>query len=27
VLGLVLNESGGQGGDAYNYEGYGYLAG
>jgi capsular exopolysaccharide synthesis family protein len=27
VLGLVLNESGSQGTDAYNYEGYGYLAG
>lgn len=27
VLGLVLNESGSQGADAYNYEGYGYLAG
>jgi capsular exopolysaccharide synthesis family protein len=27
VLGLVLNESGGEGPDAYNYEGYGYIAG
>ncbi|MGH9373348.1 MAG: CpsD/CapB family tyrosine-protein kinase [Vicinamibacterales bacterium] len=27
VLGLVLNESGGEGPDAYHYEGYGYLAG
>ncbi|MGH9310474.1 MAG: CpsD/CapB family tyrosine-protein kinase, partial [Vicinamibacterales bacterium] len=27
VLGLVLNESGSQGTDTYNYEGYGYLAG
>ena len=27
VLGLVLNESGSEGTDAYNYEGYGYLAG
>ena len=27
VLGLVLNESGGEGGDQYNYEGYGYIAG
>jgi len=27
VLGLVLNESGGTGGDEYGYEGYGYLAG
>jgi Mrp family chromosome partitioning ATPase len=27
VLGLVLNESGGEGTEAYNYEGYGYIAG
>jgi capsular exopolysaccharide synthesis family protein len=27
VLGLVLNESGSEGADTYNYEGYGYLAG
>jgi protein-tyrosine kinase len=27
VLGLVLNESGGEATDGYNYEGYGYLAG
>jgi capsular exopolysaccharide synthesis family protein len=27
VLGLVLNESGGEGTDASNYEGYGYIAG
>jgi Mrp family chromosome partitioning ATPase len=27
VLGLVLNESGGERGDTYNYEGYGYIAG
>ena len=27
VLGLVLNESGGESADTYNYEGYGYIAG
>ncbi len=27
VLGLVLNEAGGEGSDGYNYEGYGYIAG
>lgn len=27
VLGLVLNESGGEGTETYNYEGYGYIAG
>jgi Mrp family chromosome partitioning ATPase len=27
VLGLVLNESGGETAEGYNYEGYGYLAG
>jgi capsular exopolysaccharide synthesis family protein len=27
VLGLVLNESGGESSEAYNYEGYGYIAG
>ena len=27
VLGLVLNESGAEGTDSYNYEGYGYIAG
>jgi Mrp family chromosome partitioning ATPase len=27
VLGLVLNESGSEGSDTYNYEGYGYIAG
>jgi capsular exopolysaccharide synthesis family protein len=27
VLGLVLNEAGGEGTDDYNYEGYGYIAG
>jgi capsular exopolysaccharide synthesis family protein len=27
VLGLVLNETGADGGETYNYEGYGYLAG
>ena len=27
VLGLVLNESGGEGSESYNYEGYGYIAG
>jgi capsular exopolysaccharide synthesis family protein len=27
VLGLVLNEAGGEGNDAYHYEGYGYIAG
>jgi capsular exopolysaccharide synthesis family protein len=27
VLGLVLNETGGDGTDGYNYEGYGYIAG
>ena len=27
VLGLVLNESGGERTDSYNYEGYGYIAG
>ncbi len=27
VLGLVLNESGGETTEAYNYEGYGYIAG
>jgi protein-tyrosine kinase len=27
VLGLVLNESGGESSEGYNYEGYGYLAG
>ena len=27
VLGLVLNESGGESTDSYNYEGYGYIAG
>jgi capsular exopolysaccharide synthesis family protein len=27
VLGLVLNEAGGNGTDTYNYEGYGYIAG
>ena len=27
VLGLVLNESGGEGADDDNYEGYGYIAG
>jgi protein-tyrosine kinase len=27
VLGLVLNESGSEGADKYNYEGYGYIAG
>jgi protein-tyrosine kinase len=27
VLGLVLNESGSEGTDSYNYEGYGYIAG
>ncbi|MGH9371017.1 MAG: CpsD/CapB family tyrosine-protein kinase, partial [Vicinamibacterales bacterium] len=27
ILGLVLNESGNEGAEGYNYEGYGYLAG
>jgi hypothetical protein len=27
VLGLVLNESGGEGADGDNYAGYGYIAG
>ena len=27
VLGLVLNEAGGNGSDATTYEGYGYIAG